>query len=79
MDTDPTFIYSETDFTEFSNTSNTTTEFTPVEEPFEWTNAEIARLIQIIFKPILIIHPAGTSVSSVKDDKPVHSASHYGE
>ena len=23
-------------------------------------------------------HPAGTSVSSVKYDKPVHSASHYG-
>ena len=24
-------------------------------------------------------HPAGTSVSSVKYDKPVHSASHYGQ
>ena len=55
MVTDPTLIYSETDFTEFSNTSNTTTEFTPVEESFKWTNAEIARLIQIIFRPILVI------------------------
>ena len=26
-----------------------------------------------------LAHPAGTSVSSVKCDKPVHSASHYGQ
>ena len=27
----------------------------------------------------LCTHPPGTSVSSVKYDKPVHSASHYGQ
>ena len=32
---------------------------------------------QIAIRPIQ--HPAGTSVSSVKYDKPVHSASHYGQ
>ena len=26
-----------------------------------------------------LLHPAGTSVSSVKYDKPVHLASHYGQ
>ena len=27
----------------------------------------------------MVKHPAGTSVSSVKYNKPVHSASHYGQ
>ena len=54
-----TFNYSGTSFGEFSNSSKITTEATIVEEEtFKWTNAEIARLIQIIFRPILII--AGT-------------------
>ena len=44
--------YSGTSFEEFLNS---TTEATPVEETFKWTNAEIARLIQIIIRPILII------------------------
>ena len=39
----------------FPYSSNTTTEPTSIEEPFKWTNAEIARLIQIILRPILII------------------------
>ena len=55
METEVTFNYSRTGFGEFINSSNITTEYTPFEEPFEWTNAEIARLIQIIFRPILII------------------------
>ena len=46
---------SVTSFTEFSNLSNITTESTFVEKTFKWTTAEIARLIQIIFRPILII------------------------
>ena len=29
--------------------------YTGVEDPFEWTDAEIARLIQIIVRPMLII------------------------
>ena len=40
---------------EISNSYNTTTEFTFVEEPFKWTNDEVARFIQIIFRPILVI------------------------
>ena len=28
---------------------------------------------------LTLMHPAGTSVSSVNCDKPVHSASHYGQ
>ena len=49
-----TFNYSGTNVGEFSNSSNTTTEPTSIEESFKWTNAEIARLIQIIFRPILV-------------------------
>ena len=39
----------------FQDLCNTTTEPTSVEETFKWTNDEIARLIQIIFRPILVI------------------------
>ena len=42
----------------FGELSNTTTESMSVDRTFKWTSAEIARLIQIIFRPILII--AGT-------------------
>ena len=42
--------YSSTDFTGFFNLSNITTE-----ETFIWNNAEIARLIQIIVRPILFV------------------------
>ena len=55
METTVSFNYTGAGFEEFSNFSNTTTEPTPVEETFRWTNAEIARLIQTIFRPILII------------------------
>ena len=34
---------------------NTITEPTSTGESFEWTDIEIARLIQIIFRPILVI------------------------
>ena len=50
-----TFNYSGFGFGEFLNSSNINSEPTSVEESFKWTNAEIARLIQIIFRPILII------------------------
>ena len=49
------FNYSSTDVTELSNTSNTTVQASIGEESFEWTNEEIARFIQIIFRPLLII------------------------
>ena len=48
----------ETDFEQILNSSNITTEAMTVKEAFEWTRTEITRLIQIIFRPILII--AGT-------------------
>ena len=47
--------YSGSSLEELLNSSNTTTEVMPDEETFKWTNAEIARLIQIIFRPILVI------------------------
>ena len=50
-----TFNYSGFGFGEFLNSSNINSEPTSVEESFKWTNAEIARLIHIIFRPILII------------------------
>ena len=54
-----TFNYSGTTTpTEFSNSSNITTESMSSEETTKWINEEITRLIQIIFRPILII--AGT-------------------
>ena len=49
------FNYSRISFEDFSNSSNITTESTYAEEPFKWTDAEIVRYIQIIFRPILII------------------------
>ena len=50
-----TFNYSGTSFEEFSNSSSITTEAMIVEETFKWTNAEIARLIHVILRPILTI------------------------
>ena len=55
METEVTSIYTGTGFRDFSNSSNTTTEPTPIEETLKWNNSEIARLIQIIFRPILMI------------------------
>ena len=55
METEVILKFSSTDFTTFSNLSDTTTKSTSVEETFKWTNAEIARLIQIIIRPILIL------------------------
>ena len=48
METTVSFNYTGASF-------DTTTEPTSVEKPFRWTNVEIARLIEIIFRPILII------------------------
>ena len=50
-----TFYYSGTNVEEFSNSSNTTIEPTSTGQSVKWTNTEIARLIQIIFRPILVI------------------------
>ena len=55
METEVNFNYSGTGLEGLSNSSNTTTWSISVEETFKWTDAEIARLIQIIFRPILVI------------------------
>ena len=49
------FNYSRNILVGFVNSSNTTTQSMSVEETFKWTNAEMTRLIQIIFSPILVI------------------------
>ena len=51
MEVEITFSFSTTDFMGYYNSS----EGTLGEEPFKWTNKEIARMIQIIVRPILII------------------------
>ena len=55
METELTWNHSSTDFSGLLNLSNTTTESSIGEETSKWTNAEIARLLQVIFRPILII------------------------
>ena len=55
METELTLNQPSTDFSEISNSSNTTTESFIGKETAKWTNAEFARLIQIIIRPILII------------------------
>ena len=55
MEPEVTINYSGTGLDGFLNASNTTTEPTSVKEPFKWTGDEIARLIQIIFRPKFII------------------------
>ena len=53
MDTEPIFNYSESNFEDFSNSPNFTT--LSVGETFKWTDEEIARMMHLIFRPILII------------------------
>ena len=54
MEPEVTFNYSGTGLEEFLNSSNISTEPTSVEESFKWTKNEIVKLIQVIFRPILI-------------------------
>ena len=55
METEIAVMYSATSSTVYSNSSETTTHATDVEDILKWTNAEIARLIQIIIRPILVV------------------------
>ena len=48
-------IFSATYHTRLLNSSEITTNPTVGKETFKWTDAEIARLIQIIIRPILVI------------------------
>ena len=52
MDIGESLNYSVIGFGELLNSSNTTTEPVSVGETFKWTDAEITRLIQIIFRPL---------------------------
>ena len=58
METELTVNYFSTDFSDFSKWSDATTESAVGEKIFKWTDAEIARLIQIIVLPIFLT--AGT-------------------
>ena len=58
MKTELTKNFLSTDFSDFTKTSDARTESAVGEETFKWTDAEIARLIQIIVRPIFLI--AGT-------------------
>ena len=55
METELTMNYLSTNFSDFSKLSDAATESTVGEETFKWTNAEIARLIQIIVRPFFLI------------------------
>ena len=54
METELTSNHSSSEFSGLFNLSNTT-ESSIGKETSKWTNAEIARLIQVIIRPILII------------------------
>ena len=54
MEPEVTFNDSGTGLEGFLNSSNISTEPTSVEESFKWTKTEIVKLIQVIFRPILI-------------------------
>ena len=53
--TELSWNHSSTDFTEFLNVSHATIEPIVVEQSFKWTNEEIARMLQIIIRPILFL------------------------
>ena len=55
METELTWDHLSTEFSGLFNLSNTTTGSSIGKKTLKWTNAEIARLIQIIIRPILII------------------------
>ena len=55
METEIPFNHISTDFTGILNLSEVSTEFLADEYTFRWTNEEIARLIQVIFRPMLIV------------------------
>ena len=50
MESEITFSYSATYSTRYLNSSEI-----PAKDTYKWTNAEIARLIQIVVRPILLI------------------------
>ena len=63
METELTCNYSTTDFSGYLHLTDTSTESTSVKQSSKWTSAEIARFLQIIVRPILII--LGTTGNSL--------------
>ena len=55
METELPYNHSTTEFTGYLHWTDTSTESTGVKQSFKWTNVEIARLIHIILRPMLII------------------------
>ena len=55
MEAKITVMYSLTDYTGNSNSSETGTQLAVVEKTVKWTDVEIARFIHVIFRPILFI------------------------
>ena len=55
MESELILYNSSTNSSGLSTLSNTTTESSIIKEAFTWNNTEIARLIQVIIRPILII------------------------
>ena len=55
METELVSNYSSTDFTGYYNLTGNTTEAVIGEETSKWTSEEIARLIQVAVRPILIV------------------------
>ena len=55
MTAELTVNYLSTNFPDFSKLPDVTTELGVGEETFKWNDAEIARLIQIIVRPIFLI------------------------
>ena len=55
METEIALSYFATSSTAYFNSSETTANPINGEDQFKWTDAEIARLIHIIFRPILVI------------------------
>ena len=55
METDIDSNFSSTEFFNFSNSTVKPTLHFVIDEKSKWTNAEIARLIHIIIRPLLIV------------------------
>ena len=65
MEAEKTLIFSATYYTRYLNSSEITTKPTVDKEIFKWTDAEIARLIQIIIRPILVVFGTAGNVLTV--------------
>ena len=54
METDTDLNFSSSEFFNFSNSTVGPTQYVAFKESFKWTDEEIARLIQIVVRPMLM-------------------------